>query len=88
MSFPAAAEGQSQMVNLAVRKRFVFLGLSLVLVIGCDSQNPASKREPSPSPANRPLEHLEKDLKPPVIIKPNVPSPNGTEPAQPERNPN
>ncbi len=37
---------------------------------------------------NRPLERLEKDLKPPVIIKPNVPAPNGPESATPGRNPN
>ena len=50
------------------------------------------EREPTsstaPAPSDRPLECLEKDLKPPVIIKPNVPAPNDTEPATPGRNPN
>ena len=64
-------------MNTSIHKRFVLLGVFLGLMNGCDSP---SKTGPAASPSARPLEGLEKDLKPPVIVKPNVPSPKNTEP--------
>ncbi len=68
------------MMNPSTRKRFVLVGLLLVLMNGCDSPTSSSSTEPAASPSTRPLEGLEKDLKPPVIVGPNVPSPKNTEP--------
>ena len=67
-------------MKTSIHKRFVFLGVFLGLMIGCDSPTSDSKTGPAASPSARPLEGLEKDLKPPVIVKPNVPSPKNTEP--------
>jgi len=72
------------MVNLTIRDRLllVSLGFSVALATGCDSPQPTSG-----SPSTGPVEVLEKDLKPPVIIKPNLPQPTVTKPTGAERNP-
>ncbi len=82
------------MAKFSIRKRLGLLGMVLVMVMGCNSQdittstpNSASKAEPSRSRGTSALEDLEKDVKPPVIIKPNVPSPTGTEPNGPAPKP-
>jgi len=75
-------------VIFRIRNGFVLLGLgaTLVLAIGCNADQSTSRIEPDGAPKTRPFEGLEKDLKPPVIIKPNLPPASGTEqPAEPKR---
>ena len=91
-SIPTRRQGNS--LAHSINKRLGLLGMVLAMVMGCNSQDVATstpnstlKSEPSPSRGHSSLEDIAKDVKPPVIIKPNVPSPTGTEPNGPARNP-
>jgi hypothetical protein len=78
-------------VIFRIQNGFVLLslGAALVLAIGCQADRSTSKIEPDGVPITRQLENVqkdvEKDLKPPVIIKPNLPPATNAEPAGPKR---
>jgi hypothetical protein len=57
-----------------IRHKLALFGLAagLVLVAGCDAGQPTLKTEPGGVPAARAIEDLKKDLKPPVVIKPDI----------------
>ncbi len=59
------------------------LGLAMAFSFGCDSEQPALGTKPDSAPAAKPLSDLAKDLKPPVVIKPNVSADGAPQPAQP-----
>jgi hypothetical protein len=70
-----------------IRDRFVRVGLGVTVVLtpGCDGSPPTSKTEPDASSTSRTVEDLKKDLRPPVVIKPNVPPKSDTVPVAPKR---
>ena len=77
------------MPSFSFRNRIIHsgVGLSLAIAIGCDSKVATSTTQPESPPSSRPLEGLEKDLKPPVIIKPNVTPPGDANQTAPQRSP-
>jgi len=72
------------MANISIPNWFVLLGLSTALVIatGCNAERFTSTTESDRTSITRPLKDMEKDLKPPVVIKADQPSRTGMEPAQ------
>jgi hypothetical protein len=75
------------MTIFRIRIWFVRLALGAVLMIavGCSAEGPPSPSEPGGAPRANPLEGLEKDLKPPVVVKPSVPPATDTVPSAPKR---
>jgi hypothetical protein len=75
------------MTIFRIRNWFVRLGLGAVLMVavGCNAEGPPSRTEPGGAPRANPFEGLEKDLKPPVVVKPSVPPATDTVPSAPKR---
>jgi len=61
-------------VTTAIRHKLTLCGLgaALALAAGCNAEQPTFRTEPGSVPATRVIEDLKKDLKPPVVVKPNV----------------
>ena len=61
-------------ITIAIRHKLALFGLgaALVLAAGCDAEQTTFRTEPGSEPATRVFEDLKKDLKPPVVIKPDV----------------
>jgi hypothetical protein len=59
------------------------LGLALVFSTGCDTEQPSPSITPDRTTTAKPLDDVAKDLKPPVIIKPNVPPPSTSQRQEP-----
>jgi hypothetical protein len=74
------------MTIFRIRNWFVRLGLGAVLMVavGCNAEGPPSRSEPGVAPRANPFEGLEKDLKPPVVVKPSVPPATDTVPPAPK----
>jgi hypothetical protein len=76
------------MTIFRIRNWFVRLGLGagLMVAFGCNAEGPTSRSEPGGAPRSDPFKGLEKDLKPPVIVKPSVPpAADTTVPSAPKR---
>ena len=58
----------------AIRHKLARFGLGAVLVLeaGCNAEQPPFRTKPGGVPATGAFEDLKKDVKPPVVIKPNV----------------
>lgn len=82
-------------VIFGIRQLVVLLGLGIALLgaSGCEGDHStvtmgpdgSAKVEPKYSPPNKPAEDLKKDIKPPVVIKPDTPDTSATIPASPKR---
>jgi hypothetical protein len=78
-------------VMFSIRYGFALLGLgaALVFAMGCNGDKSTSRIEPDGVPSTRDLtdisKDIEKDLKPPVIIKPNLPPETGAGQAAPKQ---
>ena len=70
-----------------IRDGFVNVGFgaALILAAGCYAEPSTPQSEPKAPPASRAIEDLKKDLKPPVVIKPNVPPTTDALPVVPKR---
>jgi hypothetical protein len=70
-----------------IRTWFVRLSLAigLIVAVGCNAERPTSNSEPDSARTARPFEGLEKDLKPPVIVKPSAPPATDAVPPAPKR---
>jgi hypothetical protein len=79
-------------VMFSIRNGFALLGLgaALVCAMSCNGDQSTSRTEPDGVPTTRELKDMskdvEKDLKPPVIIKPNLPSDTGAGQAASKQN--
>lgn len=78
-------------MNLRIQNRLVLvsLGAALVLLTGCNTDSSTSRTDHVGVPTTRQLKQMEKDvekdLKPPVVIKPNLPDETGNQPVQPKQ---
>jgi len=72
---------------LQIRNRFalVSLGAAMVHCIGCNADVSTPGTAPGRASVRRQVEEVEKDLKPPVVIKPNSPAETGNQPVQPKQ---